>query len=235
MRGGRGAEGNEAVSMSKLLAMVDDAIVERSLLKHPFYRDWQSGKLSRKKLQVYAAQYYWHIEAFPMHLQALAERSKARLREIVLENLAEEENPAMPHAKLWRDFAAALGVSEELLWTSPALAGTEVLVETYGRICRERSVEDAVAALYAYEAQVPEIATTKIDGLRSHYNVTGAKGLAYFEVHQEADLIHRAAWRNWLEERSATSVVDENRIVTTVQTALDALWGALDAVQEELC
>jgi len=36
------------------------------------------------------------------------------LREIILENLAEERDPASPHPKLWRDFAAAGGVTDEL-------------------------------------------------------------------------------------------------------------------------
>jgi pyrroloquinoline-quinone synthase len=45
-----------------------------------------------------------------------------------------------------------------------------------------------VAALYAYEAQVPEIATKKIEGLRRFYGVTDAEGLAYFAVHEEAEV-----------------------------------------------
>ena len=44
---------------------IDVAIAERDLLKHPFYRDWQQGTLDRPRLQLYAAQYYIHVEAFP--------------------------------------------------------------------------------------------------------------------------------------------------------------------------
>jgi pyrroloquinoline quinone (PQQ) biosynthesis protein C len=66
------------------------------------------------------------------------------------------------------------------------------------------------------------------------------QGLAYFEVHEEADRVHRAAWRRWLEKRDRSSIgtsedVDEDRVVATAETALDALWGALDAVQEAHC
>jgi len=39
-------------------------------------------------------------------------------------------------------------------------------VQKFREICANRSVAEAVAALYAYEAQVPEIATTKIEGLK---------------------------------------------------------------------
>src|SRR5712691_9180630 len=96
---------------STLLARMDAAIAEKSLLKHPFYQDWQAGKLSREALQLYAAQYYKHVEAFPKHLRVLAARTEGPLRDTVMENLAEEENSSAPHPKLWRDFAAAVGVS----------------------------------------------------------------------------------------------------------------------------
>jgi len=48
-----------------LIDDLDRAIAERNLLKHPFYQAWQAGTLNRKKLQLYAAQYYLHVEAFP--------------------------------------------------------------------------------------------------------------------------------------------------------------------------
>src|SRR2546427_804590 len=113
-----------SVSNTQLLEKIDAAIAEKNLLKHPFYQDWQTGKLSRESLQLYAAQYYRHVEAFPRHLRVLAARADESLKPVVLENLAEEENPAAPHPQLWRDFAAALGVSEEDITSSPSLPGT---------------------------------------------------------------------------------------------------------------
>src|SRR5579871_4454197 len=101
------------MAQTHLLARLDEAIAEKNLLKHPFYQDWQAGKLSREALQLYASQYYRHVEAFPKHLRVLAARTEGPIREVVLENLAEEENPSAPHPKLWRDFAGSLGVSEE--------------------------------------------------------------------------------------------------------------------------
>ena len=212
---------------TRLLDRIDAAIAEKNLLKHPFYRDWQMGKLSREELQLYAAQYYRHVEAFPKHLRVLAARTEGPVRDIILENLAEEENPARPHPKLWRDFAEALGVNEEDITCCPALPGSQKVVETFREIVGDRSVAEAVAALYAYESQVPEIATTKIDGLKKFYGVDSSKALNYFAVHEEADKIHRAAWRGWLLEHAHG---DEEEILAATHEALDALWGALDAV-----
>jgi pyrroloquinoline-quinone synthase len=215
------------MSNADLLVKIDAAIAEKNLLKHPFYQDWQAGKLTRQALQLYAAQYYRHVEAFPKHLRVLAARTEGPIRDVVLENLAEEENPSAPHPKLWRDFAGSLGVGEEDITCCPSLPGTQAVVETFREIVGDRPVAEAVAALYAYEAQVPEIATTKIDGLKSFYGITAPKALAYFSVHEEADKAHRAAWRGWLEEHATGN---EEEILATTNRALDALWGALDAV-----
>jgi pyrroloquinoline-quinone synthase len=212
---------------TELLEKLDAAIAEKNLLKHPFYQDWQAGKLTRKSLQLYAREYYKHVEAFPQHLRVLAARADESLKPVVMENLAEEENPARPHPKLWRDFAGALGVKEEQMTSSTSLPGTQAVVTKFGKICAERNVAAAVAALYAYESQVPEIATTKIDGLKKFYGITEPKGLAYFEVHEEADKEHRAAWRGWLE---ANATGNESEILESANEALDALWGALSAV-----
>jgi len=212
---------------TELLDKIDAAIAEKNLLKHPFYQDWQAGKLNRESLQLYAEQYYRHVEAFPQHLQVLAARADESLKPVVTENLEEELNPARPHPKLWRDFAGELGVSEEQIAVGISLPGTKHVVTKFGEICANRSLAEAVAALYAYEAQVPEIATTKIDGLKKFYGITEPKGLAYFEVHEKADKAHRAAWREWLQANAAEN---EEAILTSTNEALDALWHALSAV-----
>jgi len=116
---------------TELLNKIDAAIAEKNLLKHPFYQDWQAGKLTRESLQLYARQYYKHVEAFPAHLRVLAARADESLKPVVMENLAEEENPARPHPKLWRNFAAALGVSEEEVTASDSLPGTKHVVEKF--------------------------------------------------------------------------------------------------------
>jgi pyrroloquinoline-quinone synthase len=79
---------------------------------------------------------------------------------------------------------------------------------------------------------VPEIATEKISGLRRFYDITEPRALAYFAVHEEADVRHRAAWREWLatQEDSETSGV-----LQAAERTLKALWGALDAVYPEGC
>ena len=163
-------------------------------------------------------------------MRVLAARTEGPLQGMIRENLQEEEDPVAPHPKLWRDFAAAVGVEEEDITCCPSLPGTQAVVQKFREICGDRTVAEAIAALYAYESQVPEIATTKIEGLKKFYGVIQPEGLAYFAVHEETDKLHRAAWRNWLMEHADAN---EEEILATTNEALEALWGALDAVHRK--
>lgn len=215
-----------------LVEMIDRKIAEHNLLKTPFYQAWTAGTLSRKDLAQYAAQYYQHVQAFPGYLAALAKRADSTLRPLVQENLDEELDPAAPHPKLWRGFAAAVGADSAALDGAEPLPAFRTLLETYSELCSQASPAEAVAALYAYEAQVPEIATQKIAGLRRHYGINDPVALRYFAVHEEADVRHRAAWREWL---SMQPLSETEKIAAASERALRALWDALEAVHSGSC
>jgi len=210
-----------------VLAGLDRLVEKYHLLKHPFYRAWADGTLSRETLALYAEQYYQHVRAFPENLEKLAGRSDDELRGIVNENLAEELDPAGPHPELWREFAGAVGAREAELNAGRPLPGVAALLDVFDELCENGSKAQAVAAFYVYESQVPEIATQKIAGLKKHYNVTAEHALRYFAVHEEADVRHRAAWRAWLAAQPESECAP---IFAAGERALKSLWGALDAV-----
>ncbi len=210
-----------------MLESLDALIAEHHLLKHPFYQAWTEGKLSKESLQLYAEQYYQHVRAFPENLKELAGRANGPLAELVNENLAEELDPSGSHPALWREFAKSLGVSDAALDSARPLPGIAALLDTYDEVVSQGTMTQAVASFYAYEAQVPEIATQKISGLRSFYNITEPRALAYFGVHEEADVRHRAAWRGWL---AGQKDADTFGVLCAAERSLKALWGALDAV-----
>ena len=151
---------------------------------------------------------------------------------LVQENLDEELDPSAPHPKLWRQFAESIGVNDASMDNAKPLPGVAALLDTYDEAATQGTLAQAVASFYAYEAQVPEIAGEKIAGLKKFYGVTDSKALAYFAVHQEADVRHRAAWRGWLASQKN---VDEVAVLCSTQRSLKALWGALDAVYPEGC
>ena len=217
-----------------VLEMLDSLIEQHHLLKHPFYRAWTEGSLPKESLQVYAEQYYQHVRSFPENLKQLAARTKGdrNLNSLLKENLAEELDATAPHPLLWRQFAQSLGVSDATLEAARALPGIAALLDTYDEVAAQGSMTQAVAAFYVYEAQVPEIATQKISGLRRFYGISEPRALAYFAVHEEADVRHRAAWREWLGQQKN---VDTVGVLCAAERSLKALWGALDAVYPQAC
>ena len=223
---------SEPTAPNTVLQKLDDLIEKYHLLKHPFYRAWTDGTLSKESLKLYAEQYYQHVRAFPHNLEQLAGRADGSLSKLVDENLAEELDPSAPHPTLWRQFAESLGVSGTTLDEARPLPGITALLDSFDETSSRGTLAQAAASFYAYEAQVPEIATQKISGLRRFYGITDSKALAYFAVHEEADVRHRAAWREWLETQS---VDDTSGVVNAAERTLQALWGALDAVYPEGC
>ncbi|MBZ5696645.1 MAG: CADD family putative folate metabolism protein [Acidobacteriia bacterium] len=210
-----------------LLESLDALIQEHHLLKHPFYQAWAEGKLSKESLQLYAEQYYQHVRAFPENLKHFAARTSGPLAALVEENLAEELDASAPHPMLWRQFAQSLGVSDAALEDARPLPGIAALLDTFDELASQGTIAQAVASFYAYEAQVPEISSQKIAGLRRFYGITEPRALAYFAVHEEADVRHRAAWRGWLANHKDA---DTFEVLCAAERTLKALWGALDAV-----
>ena len=71
-----------------------------------------------------------------------------------------------------------------------------------------------------------------MDGLRRFYGVTEPAALRYFAVHEEADVRHRAAWREWLVAQSGA---DRTAVLQAAERGLRALQGALEAVYTGPC
>src|SRR5260370_39410762 len=153
-----------------LIATLNAMVAERSLLKHPFYQEWSAGRLTLERLRNYAAQYYRHVEAFPRYLSALHSRIEdLPTRQALLDNLIDEERGADNHPELWLRFAEGLGTSRESVLAAAPTPSTRKLVETFARLAREGPLPARLAALYVYEAQIPPVATAKIEGLKHVY------------------------------------------------------------------
>jgi pyrroloquinoline-quinone synthase len=90
----------------------------------------------------------------------------------------------------------------------------------------------ALAALYAYESQQPEVSRQKADGLQEFYGIDDPETLAYFEVHAETDIEHRQGERLALEY-SLENGTSPEEILTSAAQALDSYWHLLDGICEE--
>lgn len=215
--------------MANALIEIEDKIAARHLLTHPFYQAWQRGELTQDALADYAAQYYHHVAAFPRYLSALhSHTADADTRRDLLQNLCDEEAGDPNHPELWLRFAEGVGVSRGDVLASCAEPETAALVQTFDAVCRTGTVAEGLAALYAYESQIPAVAETKIDGLVQFYGITSDDALAYFCVHKDADIEHSAAERRLLEKHLTDA--DAGNPSAAASRALDALWDLLSGV-----
>jgi pyrroloquinoline-quinone synthase len=183
-------------------AAIDAAIEQRSMLNHPFYQAWEAGTLSKDALKEYAKQYFHHVEAFPRAVSAVhANCPDAKGRRLLAENLAEEEGVGEgkdDHASLWLQFAGSLGAGEAEVRAVDVNAETQVLIDAFRSLSR-RSYASGLAALYAYESQLPAIARTKIQGLVERYDLDDPRALKFFQVHEAADVEHSDVCRELLD------------------------------------
>ena len=169
------------------------------LLKHPFYKSWNEGKLTREIIKDYAEQYYQHVKAFPRYISATHSICEdLEKRRILLENLQDEEKKGADHPTLWKNFAIELGADVEKIEEVNKYSFTKELIDNFFKNGRS-SYAEGLGSLYTYERQVPEIADTKIRGLKNHYGVNSKEGLEFFEVHKEADVYHREACEKLLD------------------------------------
>ena len=216
---------------------LDARIAKYDLLCHPFYKAWSAGRLTREDLREYAQDYFHHVEAFPTYLAALGLRLEdGELRRAVLANMNDEKGVAaqpgknsVPHADLWLDFAEGMGSRRNLEWHTPVPEIRE-LIRHFLRVANEGSVEEALAAFYAYESQVPRIAKEKECGLREVYGADD-KTCGYFALHATADLYHSQVWRKQLEKRIAEHPEAADAALDAAENAARMLWQALDGIE----
>jgi pyrroloquinoline quinone (PQQ) biosynthesis protein C len=191
-----------------LFERLDDVRDRWNVLRHPFYRDWECGRLAPDDLAYYAGEYRHAVVA----LAQLAKQTSTP------EHAAEE---AM-HVTLWDAFAHAVGGNTQRKPRIETQACADAWTQHADRL-------EGLAALYAIESSQPEIARTKLDGLVHHYGFDRASAAtAYFSVHSERDDEHAELSRR--ELAAGVDRDDADRIVAAAERALAGNWTLLDGV-----
>ena len=202
---------------------IDSEIESRSLLKHSFYQMWSEGKLTIDHLQGYSMEYFQLVKAIPKIVEGIAARVTDN------EDIANNAKEEAEHVEPWVRFATALGVSRHDLVDYAGTAGTNAAVARMLDLANA-SLEEAVAAMYAYEMELPKISRSKIDGLKKFYGMSSDDATKYFEIHEEADLRHAQAWREILNKIPAGK--QEAAFAAAIES-LKAQNMLLDSVQEK--
>jgi pyrroloquinoline-quinone synthase len=220
------------MTTEQFFEQLDMRIAKYDLLCHPFYKAWSAGELTREDLREYAQDYYHHVEAFPGYLAELGIRlDESELRRAVLANMADEKGTAgePAHSELWLDFVEGMGAKRDVRGHVPVPEIAE-LTGFFHRVASEGAPEEALAAFYAYEVQVPRVAKEKARGLQEMYGAD-RRTTAYFNLHATADVYHSRVWRQQLEKRLQANPEMAEKALAAGENAAKALWHALDGIE----
>jgi pyrroloquinoline-quinone synthase len=225
------------MNTAEFFSQLEARIAKYDLLCHPFYKAWSAGELTRKDLCEYAQDYYHHVEAFPSYLAAFGLRLEdGELRRAVLANMLDEkgveehsDKHVTPHHELWLDFAEGMG-STRNLESHSAIREVSELIRHFRRMASEGTPEEALAAFYAYESQVPRVAREKERGLREMYGADD-KTVGYFSLHATADIYHSRVWHGQLKKRIETKPETADVALDAAENAALKLWQALDGIE----
>jgi pyrroloquinoline-quinone synthase len=179
-----------------------------NLLQHPFYLAWNQGKLTKEQMAVYANEYGSFIELISEGWRVAGEDAIAK----------EEEE----HYILWKKFAASLDTKN----IATEAKDVKELVNSVNNSFR--SYAGALGALYAFEAQQPATASSKLEGLKKHYSQWQADE-TYFTIHQ-ADFEEPA-----LLEEKINSLPKEEKLIAALacEETCSRLWNALTGIMEQ--
>ena len=210
--------------MDNIVQRIDLEIENRSLLKHSFYKMWSEGKLTIDHLQGYSKEYFQLVKVVPKFVERIAEAT-GNSDNIITNNAREEAE----HVELWTRFATALGVSRSDLIT---YGGSEKTKEAVAKLMALAGLafEEAVAAMYAYEMELPKISRSKIDGLKKFYGMDSEDATKYFEIHEEADVRHAQLWREILQRIPSER---HDAVINAAIKSLQAQNNLLDSVHEK--
>jgi len=225
------------MNTTQFFEQLETSIANYDLLCHPFYRAWAAGELTRDDLREYARHYYHHVEAFPSYLAELALRlDEGDLRRAVLANMCDEKGAPgssgkgfAPHSELWLDFAEGMGARRDMRWHLP-VAEVRELIRHFHRVASEGTPEEALAAFYVYESQVPRVAKEKERGLRAMYGADD-KTCGYFALHATADVYHSKVWHKQLEKLLAANPEAAQAALDAAENTARLLLQALDGIE----
>lgn len=189
---------------------LDSKISNYSLLNHPFYQAWSAGELPVDALKCYAREYGAFISTLPKGWETLDDPETA-----------EEETE---HIDMWADFAD--GLNTEV--SEAQVPQVNTLLETAEKLFSNG--ETALGALYAFEAQQPETAKSKLAGLKTFYQLP-EKVEPYFETHSHNE--HEA--EKLLARIAELSPDAQQTVVHACEQMSSALWDALTGIHDAEC
>ena len=122
-----------------------------------------------------------------------------------------------------------MGADSEKIEEVRADKYTKDMIDNFFKNGRSTYAE-GLASLYTYERQIPEIAETKIQGLKKYYGVNSKEGLEFFVAHKEADVHHRIECEKLLD---GLSDKEQSKAEIAALSTAKYLWNFLSGIAEK--
>lgn len=168
---------------------------ERHSKNHPYIDLWEKGALTKKQTAVYVVQHYHFVTDYLNWLAYLwATCPEKDVKDSILDNLKEEEDPADRHLEMLVDYAKACGLKRNEVVNAQVLPWTEALKDWGWRFIYQNPWPVSCAALMiGLESQPPQIYARVVPSLHNNYGWDPAdKKIRFFRGHIAADEIHSA-------------------------------------------
>jgi pyrroloquinoline-quinone synthase len=212
----------EELLTQRIWERIEEARERWNVLRHPFYRRWSAGELSREELARYSGQYRHAVRAIAAASEAAADAAPVRPE---LRRHAVEERD---HVALWDGFVEAAGGSVADAPTPETQECVRAWSHSRAPTARGDELLARLVRLYAIESGQPAISRIKRQGLVGCYGFTDGPGTAYFRLHERRDAEHAAEARELIEELAAEG--DEDELAAAAEATLRANWRLLDGV-----
>lgn len=201
-------------------------------IHHPYNLLLNSGRLSRRQLQLWVANRFYYQINIPLKDGAVLANcpDQAVRREWVQRILDHDGRDADPGGiEAWLRLAEATGLTrEETLSLQHVLPGVRFAVDAYVEFARRMPWQEAVCASLT-ELFAPHIHQQRLNHWPDHYPWIDAAGLGYFRKRlSEArrDVEHGLAITLHCFDTCAL----QQRALEILQFKLDVLWSMLDAM-----
>jgi pyrroloquinoline-quinone synthase len=212
---------------------VEEIIQSRKLVDHPYNVAWREGRLKVEDVWTYCKQYFRHVDAFPRYVSAVHSNTPDMpTRQMLLENLNEEEGGTENHPELFLRFGEGAGVARDEVVAADARAETTACVDTFMSLARNPNHLVGLAALYAYESQQHELSGVKVKNLDVHYGIMDEKAYEFFKVHIAADVWHSYTERKAIMAAAKTEA-DREAVKAAVTQACDAVYAMFDGIVKD--
>ncbi len=144
--------------------------IKHKMLEHPFYQLWLDGKVSIETLAQYGKSYNDLIRLIPVYWQKVIDYFN--VKEKIYDKIVEEE---YWHITLWQKWINKLPEINDY----PKLTQLIEELNTF-------TPSELLGAIFAFEAQQPQIARVKKDCLIKFYGFD-EKDLQYFDEHMQEE------------------------------------------------